>query len=122
MKRDVQRLIEDLRLLGPAGIERAAEAWQRAGEAEDGVRTAAARREEDDPEWREAEAAIFEVAGGEAWRSVAQVNREAAVGAAQDALLAILERGSLGRDYRRLAGPMAAALPWLVTGETEDSY
>lgn len=121
MNEDVKRLIEDLRLLGPAGIERAAEAWRRAA-AEDSARTAAARREEAHPAWREAEAQIFEVAGGEAWKSVEQVHREAAIGAAQDALLALLERRTLGREYRRLAAPMASALPWLLSGEAEDSY
>jgi len=123
VKQDVQRLLEDLRLLGPAGVERAAEAWRRAGDAEDVPRRAAEKRAEDDPEWRVAEAAIFEEAKGEAWMSVEQVDREAAVAAAQDALLALLERGTLGRqDYRKLAAPMAAALPWLLTGEAEDRY
>jgi hypothetical protein len=123
MKDEVKRLLEDLRLLGPAGVERAVEAWRAAAESEDKVRTAAEKRAEDDPEWREAEAAIFQVARGEAWMSLSQVDRESAIAAAQDALLALLERRTLGAaDYRRLAGPMASALPWLLTGEAEDRY
>lgn len=87
------------------------------------MRSSAERRAEDDPEWREAEAQIFEVAEGESWMSIPQVDRESAIGAAQDALLAVLERNRLGPDrYQRLAGPMAAALPWLLTGAAEDRY
>jgi hypothetical protein len=123
MKDEVKRLLEDLRLLGPAGVERAVQAWRAEAESEDKVRTAAEKRAEDDPEWREAEAAIFQVARGESWMSLSQVDRESAVAAAQDALLALLERRTLTRaDYRRLAGPMADALPWLLTGEAEDRY
>jgi len=123
MTKDLKRLLEELRLLGPAGIERAAQAWRDAADAEDSLRRTAEKREEDDPVWREAEAAIFQVAKGESWLSLSQVDRESAVAAAQDALLAVLERSRLGRaDYRRLAAPMAAALPWLVTGEEEDRY
>jgi hypothetical protein len=123
VREDVKRLIDELRLLGPGGVERAAEAWRRAGDAEDGDRTAAERREEDDPEWREAEAEIFRVAKGEAWQAVDQDVRDSAVAAAQDALLAVLEREQLGQQhYRRLASPMAAALPWLLSGEAEDRY
>ena len=123
MNSEVGRLLEDLRLLGPAGLERAVEAWRAAGDAEDGVRRAAEKREENDPEWRQAEAEIFRLAEGDAWHALAQVDREAAEAAAQDALLALLEKGSLSRqDYRRLAGPMASALPWLLTGEAEDRY
>ena len=119
----MQRLIDELRLLGPAGIERASQAWRRAAEGEDRDRLAAERREEDDPEWREAEAEIFQVAKGEAWQAVEPEVRESAIGAAQDALLALLDREKLGGEhYRHLAGPLASALPWLVTGEAEDRY
>ena len=123
MKRDVKRLLEELRLLGPSGVQRAAEAWRAAGASEDALRTTAEKKEEKDREWQEAEEAIFELAQGESWLSASQVDRESAIAAAQDALLAVLERGTLGRgDYRRLAGPMAAALPWLLSGEVEDRY
>lgn len=123
MKRDVKRLLEEIRLLGPSGVERAAEAWRAAGDAEDRIRTTAEKREADHREWREAEEAIFELARGESWLVVPQTDRESAIAAAQDALLALLERDTLSRsDYRRLAGPMAAALPWLVSGEAEDRY
>jgi hypothetical protein len=123
MTKDLKRLLEELRLLGPTGIERAAQAWREAADAEDSLRRTAEKREEDDPDWREAEAAIFQIAKGESWLSLSQVDRESAIAAAQDALLAVLERSRLSRvDYRRLAAPMAAALPWLVTGEAEDRY
>jgi hypothetical protein len=55
----VKRLLEDLRLLGPAGIERVAAAWRAVAPAEDAIRTTAERRAEDDPEWREVEMEIF---------------------------------------------------------------
>ena len=123
MNEEVKRLLEDLRLLGPAGIERAAQAWRAAAGAEDSIRTTAERRAEDDPEWREAEQLIFQVARGEAWLALAQDVRESALAAGQDALLGILERRTLGGErYRALVAPMAAALPWLLSGEAEDRY
>jgi len=123
MKRDVKRLLEELRLLGPSGVERAAEAWRAAGDQEDRLRTTAEKKEQDDSDWREAESEIFELARGESWLSVPETDRGSAIAAAQDALLAVLERDTLSRsDYRRLASPMAAALPWLLSGEAEDRY
>jgi hypothetical protein len=123
MKDDVKRLLEELRLLGPSGLERVAEAWRTVAADEDAIRTAAERRAEDDPEWRDAEAEIFQVARGEAWLSLPQTDRDSAVAAAQDALLAVLERKTLGeKRYRTLVHPMAEALPWLLTDEAEDRY
>ena len=119
----VKRLVEDLRLLGPTGIELVAAAWRAVAPAEDAIRTTAERRAEDDPEWREAEMEIFQVARGEAWLSLAQTDRDSAVAAAQDALLAVLERKTLGeKRYRSLVHPMGEALPWLLTDEAEDRY
>jgi hypothetical protein len=123
MKDEVKRLLEDLRLLGPSGIERVAHAWREVAGDEDAIRTAAERRAEDDPEWREAENQIFQIARGESWLSLPQTDRDSAVAAAQDALLAVLERKTLGEErYRTLARPLASALPWLLTGEAEDRY
>ena len=123
MNDEVKRLLEDLRLLGPTGIERAAQAWREVAAAEDKIRTSAERRAEDDPEWRGAEQQIFQVARGEAWLSLPQTDRDSAVAAAQDALLAILERKTLDETrYRTLAHPLGSALPWLLTDEVEDRY
>lgn len=116
------RLLEDLRILGPSGVRRAAHA---AGHRAAGApgRTAAQRRAEDDPEWRDAEAEIGRVARGESWMAVEQADREAALAAALDALLAVLERPQLDdAEYRRLVRPMSAALPWLISGEAETGY
>lgn len=113
------RLLEDLRILGPSGVQRAAGAPRHAATATAG-RTAAQRRAEDDPEWREAEAELSRLARGESWMAVEQGDREAALAAALDALLAVLERRQLDdAEYRRLAGPMSAALPWLLSGGAE---
>ncbi len=123
MNEEVKRLLEDLRLMGPSSIELVAEAWRTVAGDEDTIRTAAERRAEDDPEWREAETQIFQVARGESWLSLPQTERDSAVAAAQDALLALLERKTLGEErYRTLVRPLAAALPWLLTGEAEDRY
>jgi len=123
MKDEVKRLLEDLRLLGPSGIERVAAAWRLVAAGEDSIRTAAERRAEDDPEWREAEAQVFQVARGESWLSLPKTDRESAVAAAQDALLGVLERKTLGESrYRTLVHPMGEALPWLLTDEAEDRY
>ena len=63
------------------------------------------------------------IARGEAWLAIPQTDRDSAVDAALDALLAVLEREKLGASaYRQLAAPMAAALPWLLSGEAEDLY
>ena len=119
MKEEVKRLLEDLRLLGPTGIERVAAAWREAAAAEDPIRTATERRAEDDPEWREAEREIFAIARGEAWLSIPQTDRDSAVGGAQDALLAVRERKTLSQQqYRTLVRSAAAALPWLLTRAT----
>src|SRR5207302_257680 len=81
------------------------------------------KRAENDPEWREAEEEVFRIAHGEAWLAIPQTDRDSAVDAALDALLAVLEREKLGASaYRQLAAPMAAALPWLLSGEAEDLY
>ena len=121
--RGIKRLLEDLRLRGPSGIERVAEAWRVVAAGEDAIRTDAERRAEHDPEWREAEAEIFQTARGESWLSLPQTERDSAVAAAQDALLGVLERKTLGEQrFRTLVGPMASALPWLLTGEREDRY
>ena len=123
MNDEVKRLLEDLRLLGPSGIERVAEAWRAVAGDEDAIRTAAERRAEDDPEWREAENQVFSIARGESWLSLPQTDRESTVAAAQDALLGVLERKTLGdQRYRTLVRPLGAALPWLLTGEAEDRY
>jgi hypothetical protein len=123
MKDKVKRLLEELRLLGPSGLERVAGAWRAVAADEDAIRTTAERRAEDDPEWRDAEAEIFQVARGEAWLSLPQTDRDSAVAAAQDALLAVLERKTLGETrYRMLVHPLAEALPWLLTDEAEDRY
>jgi hypothetical protein len=123
MKDDVKRLLEELRLLGPSGLERVAEAWRAVAANEDAIRTTAERRAEDDPEWRDAEAEIFQVARGEAWLSLPQTDRDSAVAAAQDGLLAVLERKTLGETrYRTLVHPLGEALPWLLTDEAEDRY
>jgi phage/plasmid-associated DNA primase len=123
MNEDVKRLLEELRLLGPSGLERVAEAWRAVAADEDAIRNTAERRAEDDPEWRDAEAEIFQIARGEAWLSLPETDRDSAVAAAQDALLAVLERKNLGEQrHRTLARPMAAALPWLLTDEVEDRY
>jgi len=123
MNDEVKRLLEDLRLLGPSGIERVAQAWRAMAGDEDAIRTAAERRAEDDPEWREAESQVFQIARGESWLSLPETDRESAVAAAQDALLGVLERKTLGDGrYRTLVRPLGAALPWLLTGEAEDRY
>lgn len=116
------RLLEDLRILGPSGVQRAARAPRQAAAAAAG-RTAAKRRAEDDPQWREAEAEVSRVARGESWMAVEQADREAALAAALDALLAVLERRQLDdAEYDRLVRPMSAALPWLLSGEAETGY
>lgn len=127
----LQRLEGDARTLGPSGIERVAEAWRR---------SAGLDRER----WRSAEEtalkAVEDANRAATWdglRSRFHVETEGAHALvawqaehgpaghhAESALLGAL-LGLLVRDrideatYRTLAGPMAAALPWLVPGTVD---
>jgi hypothetical protein len=121
----IDRLESDARTLGPSGIERVAEAWHR---------TAGLRPED----WHEAErqalravetanrAGTWDAVRGRlrgetegqaalvAWQAEHGDTGHRAESALLGAALAILVRDQLDEEtYRTLAGPMAAALPWL---------
>lgn len=122
----IERLESDARTLGPSGIERVAEAWHR---------TAGLRPED----WHEAEQralraietanrtaswdAVRRRLRGEtegqaalvAWQAEHGVTGHRAESALMGAALAVLARDQVDEEtYQTLAGPMAAALPWLA--------
>lgn len=125
----VSRLLDDSRTLGPSGIERVAEAWERTA----GL----------DPEhWKLAEKAALEALQATnrsghwdelqnrfhsetegphamvAWQAEHGPAGDHAERALLGATLALLVRDNIGaEEFRTLAGPMSAALPWLLPGE-----
>jgi hypothetical protein len=124
----VERLVEDCRTLGPAGIERIAAAWDRRSQD----RYAEAEREAlhlleskgRSAAWDELRNRLLGLTESGvtlvAWRAehgpVGHKAEDALLGAAL-ALLALPELDS--RHAEILLGPMASALPWLLSATVE---
>jgi hypothetical protein len=122
----VGRLLQDLRTLSPAGIERAAWGWDRherssLAEYRRAEKSALHMAEGEDlgPRWEDLRRAVLDLTEGRgslvSWKAehgdVGHKAERAALGAA----LALVARGSLGhQDYVILARPLAEALPWLL--------
>jgi hypothetical protein len=122
----VGRLLQDLRTLSPAGIERAAWGWDRhertaLADYHRAEKSAlhAAEGEELGPRWEELRREVLDLTEGRgslvSWKAehgdVGHKAERAALGAA----LALVARSSLGhQDYVTLARPLAEALPWLL--------
>ena len=123
----LDRLIEDARVLSPAGIERVAWGWdrhedprimERFHEAERaGLRVL--EKNNRGPKWDEARKRILDLTEGrsslEDWKAehgdVGHKGERALLAAA----LAILARDKLDREhYATLVRPMSEALPWLL--------
>lgn len=124
----VPRLLEDLRTLSPAGIERIAAGWQRIEEVgaldrfHDAERAALRALEEADlaPRWDEVKRQVLDLTEGRsslvAWRAEHGEIGHRAEAAALGAVLALVATGRIsGEDLRALVEPMAESLPWLLT-------
>lgn len=131
---DVERLLSDLRVLGPSGIERIAWAWHRYGdphlsESDKAMETARRAIAENGLEeaWQAAEADVKEMTEGhdaqEAWRAEASSAGRTAEDAALHAAMALVARPSITDDvYRTLVKTASETLPWLLPSERPDQY
>ncbi|TMD08432.1 MAG: hypothetical protein E6J02_05185 [Chloroflexi bacterium] len=126
-----QRLLDDIRVLGPSGIERIAHGWDRHVAIHPNRRQAFDKARQDALEkvrkeaWTSAQAEISEFTEGRgstvAWKvepgDVGHRAEEAALAAG----LAVLARDRLGEDdYRTLVRPMSEAIRWLLPDEEPD--
>jgi hypothetical protein len=139
----VRRLLEDLRTLSPAGIERIAAGWRLLLEGGGGgherfqaAERAALRALEEAgaaPGWDEVKRELLDLTEGRAparshdgavagatplvaWRAEHGETGHHAEAAALGAALALVARGRLsGDDARALVEPAAEALPWLLS-------
>lgn len=132
--KDVERLLSDMRVLGPSGIERIAWAWQRytgpqladVDQAEKVARQAIAEDGLEDV-WKAAEADIKALTEGhfaqEAWRAESESIDRSAEDAMLHAALALVAKPFISVDvYRILAKTGSEALPWLLPNERPDQY
>ena len=131
-QKTIARLIEDIRILGPAGVERAAQGWDRHARLH-GL-------EELHKAEKAAVHAIEQAGRGDAWDEVRRnlfgltesgnslVSWKAEHGeighkaedAAQMAALALVAGSGLGREQQAtLLRPMSEALPWLLPEENQ---
>jgi hypothetical protein len=120
-----ERLVEDLRALGPSGIERIAESYQQleqVGHAErfhDLERNALQVVDADRAtEWEELKARIHHLTDGggslESWKAEHGETGHRAEAAVLAGALGLLALRDLPRDdYLKLVEPLSAALPWV---------
>ncbi|HEX4215784.1 MAG TPA: hypothetical protein VIA06_20895 [Candidatus Dormibacteraeota bacterium] len=131
---EVQRLLDDGRVLGPSGIERIAWAWRRyatheLGALDDADKAALEMVRKDGLEaaWAAAEQDLRAMTEGHhaqaAWRAEPPNVDRTAEDAALHAALALVAGPQLDGDhYRALVKPMSEALPWLLPAERPDEY
>jgi hypothetical protein len=125
----IGRLLSDARTLGPSGIERIAGAWSRTAgldhehwKAAEKAALEAVETANRTATWDSLRGRFHSDTEGEhamiAWRAEHGPAGHHAESALLGALLGLLVRDRIGSDeYRVLAGPMSAALPWLLPGE-----
>jgi hypothetical protein len=130
-QRTLARLIEDIRILGPAGVERAAQGWDRHGrlheaavhEAEKAALHAIEKADRG-PAWDEVRRNLFGMTeSGQAlvsWKAEhGDVGHKAEL-AAFAAALGLVAGSLIGRDqFNALVRPLAEALPWLLPEENQ---
>lgn len=131
---NVERLLSDMRVLGPSGIERIAWAWHRYGEphiAECDSALQAARRAVSenglDEAWRAADADLRQLTEGhfaqEAWQSEQGSVGRTAEDAMTHAAIALVARPHISDDvYHTLVKTASETLPWLLPSERPDQY
>ena len=126
-KRTLARLIEDVRVLSPSGVERVAEGWeQHVGDKglpafRDAEKAALHAIEQADrgPAWDEVRRTLFGMTESGAalvsWRAEHGEMGHKAENAAFAAALALLADGLISKEQQEtLVRPMAEALPWLL--------
>lgn len=130
-QRTLTRLIDDIRVLSPAGVERAAQGWDHHArlhgrEIHDAERAALRAIEESDrgPAWDEIRRNLFGLTeSGQALVSWKAEHGDVGHKGEQAAFMAALGlvAGNLVKkeEYDLLVRPMAEALPWLLPGENQ---
>jgi hypothetical protein len=130
-QRTLSRLIDDIRVLGPAGVERAAQGWDRHARLHHaGVREAekaalhAIENGDRGPAWDEVRRSVFGMTeSGQAlvsWKAEHGDTGHKAEQAAFMAALALVAGNLIGDEHvNTLLRPMAEALPWLLPEETQ---
>jgi len=128
-KRTIARLMEDIRVLGPAGVERIAQGWddhvgdKGLGAFREAEKAALHAIEQADrgPAWDEVRRTLFGMTeSGSAlvsWRAEHGEMGHKAENAAFAAALGLLADGLISKEQQEaLLRPLAEALPWLLPG------
>ena len=131
-QKTLARLIDDIRVLGPAGVERAAQGWDRHARLHglqaihDAEKAAVHAIEQADrgPAWDEVRRNLFGLteSGGAlvSWKSEHGEIGHKAEDAAFMAALGLVAGNLIGKQQARtLMRPMSEALPWLVPEESQ---
>jgi hypothetical protein len=127
--RTLARLMDDVRVMGPAGVERAAGGWDRYARlnldhfhAAERAATHAIEQNDRGAAWDAFRSSLFGMTeSGEAlvsWKVEHGETGHKAEDAAFAAALALVAGGTIAHDqYATLVRPMAEALPWLLPEE-----
>jgi hypothetical protein len=130
-QRTLSRLIDDIRVLSPAGVERAAQGWERHAHLhEDHIKAAekaslhAIEHGDRGPAWDEVRRNLFGMTeSGQAlvsWKAEHGDVGHKAEQAAFMAALGLVAAGLIGTEqFNSLVRPMAEALPWLLPEENQ---
>jgi len=130
-QRTLSRLIDDIRVLSPAGVERAAQGWDRHAGMHEGEMHAAEKAalhaiEQSDrgPAWDEVRRNVFGLTeSGQALVSWKAEHGDTGHKGEQAAFMAALGlvAGNLIRkhEFNTLVRPMSEALPWLLPEENQ---
>jgi hypothetical protein len=131
-QKTLSRLIDDIRVLGPAGVERAAQGWDRHARLHglqaihNAEKAAVHAIEQADrgPAWDEVRRNLFGLteSGGAlvSWKSEHGEIGHKAEDAAFMAALGLVAGNLIGQEQARtLMRPMSEALPWLVPEESQ---
>ena len=131
-QKTIQRLIEDIRILSPSGVERAAQGWDRHARLHglDTIHKAekaavhAIEQQGRGEAWDEVRRNLFGLteSGGAliSWKAEHGAVGHKAEDAAFMAALGLVAGGSIGKDEQAaLLRPMSEALPWLLPEENQ---
>ena len=131
-QRTLQRLIDDIRVLSPAGVGRAAQGWDRHARLQelDSIHAAekaalhAIEQADRGPAWDEVRRNLFGLteSGGAlvSWKAEHGEVGHKAENAAFMAALGLVAGNSIGKEQANtLVRPLAEALPWLLPEENQ---
>jgi hypothetical protein len=131
-QRTLQRLIDDIRVLSPSGVERVAQGWDRHARLHglqaihDAEKTATHAIEQDGrgPAWDEVRRSLFGLteSGGAlvSWKAEHGDIGHKAENAAFAAALGLVAGNLIGKEQQAiLVRPLAEALPWLLPEENQ---